>query len=187
MGPPFGTQAQESADVKFEEHVLRQSVWQLAFRELCGKALRNPPAIAFILIIVIFCFTLCAVLIWEHCICIFVSISLSVAVSVSGRVCLVVCQLTSALCVDTVSYGFLIAENLHEQLGSCSYFTRSVSQSVIQSVSHSSNFASLAGPAVKSMPMTPSACQKQSWVQIGVRTALWKTTFKISYQFFSDF
>lgn len=34
--------------------------------------------------------------------------------SLSGPVCLAVCQLTSALCVDTVSYGFLIAKNLHE-------------------------------------------------------------------------
>lgn len=59
-----------------------------------------------------------------------------VSFSVSGRVCLVVCQLTSTLCVDTVSYGFLIAENLHKQLGSCSYFT-SVSQPFSQSVSHS--------------------------------------------------
>lgn len=39
-----------------------------------------------------------------------------------ARVILAVCQLTSELCVDNISYGFLIAKNLHEPYAHCARF-----------------------------------------------------------------
>lgn len=39
-----------------------------------------------------------------------------------ARVILAVCQLTSELCVDNISYCFLIAKNLHEPYAHCARF-----------------------------------------------------------------
>lgn len=159
------------ADVKSEEHVsgASHSSGGPSLRKVhrMRKSFeRNLRALAFILIIVIFRFTLCAVLISEHyiCICIGVCVSVSVSVWASLSGCLSI-NLNALRSYSKLwlfnRWKFAWAYAGQARPGSCSYFSRSV------------RLRSLPGPSARSTPrpITPSpdlsgSAQRKTQLQV---------------------